>query len=149
MIERITTLTPAVREAIASLGAEFYEQSKIPGKFSPEFFTDFWEKCIKSGIGCQWVYKQADKIVGTIGTLIILSPFNGETVAEETFWFVGADHRGTAGIKLFLMAEAHAKSLGCDSMKVGYLNSLGAEKLHSFYERRGFKVLQTQFVKKL
>ena len=34
-------------------------------------------------------------------------------------------------------------------MRVGYLNNLGAEKLHRFYERRGFTLLQTQFVKQL
>lgn len=149
MIERVTSLTPVVRSAMVFLGAKFYEQSKIPGKFSSEHFISFWEKCITAGIGSQWVYKQEGAIVGTIGTIIVMSPFNGETVAEETFWFVDTHHRGIAGIKLFLAAEAHAKSVGCDTMKVGYLNSLGAEKLQAFYERRGFSILQTQFIKKL
>lgn len=149
MIRRITEVDHEAGEAITRLGRQFYQQSGMPGEFQSEMFVDFWRGAIASGIASQWVSLTDDKIVGTIGMLMIMSPFTGEIVAEETFWFVESDHRGTAGVRLFAEAEAWAKALGCNTMKVGYLNSLGAEKLHAFYERRGFTVLQTQFMKKL
>jgi len=149
MIRRVTTVDAEADNAIASLGAIFYEQAGLPGKFNGDVFIGFWKKCVESGIAAQWVFEQDSAIVGTIGMLIIVSPFDGKIVAEETFWFVHPDHRGTAGLRLFMEAEMWAKAINCDAMKVGYLTNLSAEKLHAFYERRGYRALQTQFVKQL
>ena len=149
MICRVTKIEESVEEAMSTLGKSFYKQAGLPGTFNAEVFIPFWKKCFDAGIAAQWIYLDKGEVVGTLGMLLIMSPFTGETVAEETFWFVDQNHRSTHGIRLFNCAEKWANDLKCHTMRVGYLNNLGAEKLHRFYERRGFTLLQTQFVKQL
>lgn len=73
-------------------------------------------------------------------------PFSGLMMAEETIWFVRPSHRGRGSLGMVDLYEEWAAGLGCDR---AVLTSLAGNDLSSLYQRRGYRPLETHFLKDL
>lgn len=145
MIERIRQLMPEDLEQIVELGKHFYSLTGLTGDFRGNTFCDFWNGFLAHGQAAMWVCRKDGKIIGTIGMTLTASLFDGKVIADESFWFVHPDNRGTAGVKLFIVAKDWAKECGASRMLMGRILNIdnGVEK---FLTHHGFKPLQTQYV---
>lgn len=149
MIQEITAMDENFKQQLAVLGEKFYPLTNLRGKFHADTFAHFWSKYLEMGLGKIFAHVTDGKIDGAMGMLISMSLADGQVLAEEAFWFVDPDHRGTAGIKLFRAAESWAKQSGATRMLVGYLCGSMPDKVEKFYEHCGYRKLQVQFVKEL
>ena len=145
MIERIFNLDTVDAIQIAELGRKFYAATGLRGSFHGDTFVVFWNKLLEGGIASMWVSREDGRITGTIGMTLTMSLMDGIVLADEMFWFVDPNHRGSAGLKLFLEAKKWAKHSGAGRMLMGKMLAIEPEKVGKFYEQQGFKPLQTQY----
>ncbi len=137
-------LSPDDLTEIGELGQHFYALTGLKGAFRMGTFGEFWNAFLVNGQAAMWVARQNNKIIGTIGMTLTMSLFDGKIIADEAFWFVHPDHRGTAGMKLFFVSKEWAKECGAGRILIGRMLNIdnGADK---FFIRQGFKPLQTQY----
>lgn len=147
MIERIFNLNTVDSTQIAELGRHFYALTGLSGSFKQDTFTDFWNGFLGTGHAAQWVYRESGRILGTIGMCLTMSFMDGKIIADEQFWFVHPQHRGTAGVRLFVEMRAWAEKSGAGRILMGKMLKIDPEndKIGKFYERQGLKPLQTQY----
>jgi GNAT superfamily N-acetyltransferase len=89
------------------------------------------------------------QVVGLISGLIVNYPLNDQKIFQETIWFVAEKYRNV-GIKLLKELERVAKEKwGCAKLVMVYIGNSKPDKLHKFYERIGFRMLETHFIKEL
>jgi GNAT superfamily N-acetyltransferase len=91
------------------------------------------------------------EIIGTILSTIGPMDFNySQKMATEIVWFVAKEHRNTSvGIKLFREYEKACIEEGANFIAMGYMENLQPDKLRQFYEKRGYKNTQTQYIRRL
>lgn len=133
---------------LCELGENFYAEMKISGKFSSEHFTDSWALLAKTGVGELWVLECDNRVLGSVGFIAVSDINSGEKVASELFWFMDPLARGQ-GKALLEKFEARAKELGCARMLMIHLAGPRSETLSRLYERRGYKLLESHFVKEI
>jgi len=132
-------------------------------KLSDEFFKEglndygmeMGEDCVRASLN-QYIdnlilfvaYKDGE-LVGFIGGTINYSTFNkNQIIAQETAWFVSKKHRnGTIGLKLISAFENECKDSGANFVIMVHMNNLNSSKLYKLYGRRGYKVLETHYIK--
>lgn len=73
---------------------------------------------------------------------------SGKHIFQETIWYVNQPFR-RYGIKLLREAEKMLKLGGVSIMIMAVLENSKTEKLKAFYERLGFKPMETHFVRSL
>jgi GNAT superfamily N-acetyltransferase len=149
MNRKITSLFEVDTKQLVALGEKFYALSGFPGTFHKETFLSFWEQYLQMGLGSMWVHETDTKIDGAIGMFLNMSIMDGAVVAEEAFWFVNEEARGKVGLSLFDAVEKWATNLGVSRIVMTHLHSVMPEKVATFYERKGFKKLQTDYMKVL
>jgi GNAT superfamily N-acetyltransferase len=148
MIQRVTRLNEVEAVQVIGLGEKFYGLTGLNGTFHGDTFVDFWNGFLDRGYAAMWVYKEREIVLGTIGMTIEMSLFDGCVVADEKFWFVDPHHRGTAGIRLFMEMKDWAKNSGARRIKMGRMLAIDPEndRIGKFYERHGFRPLQTEYI---
>jgi L-amino acid N-acyltransferase YncA len=72
----------------------------------------------------------------------------GHRTAQEMFWWVDKEHRGV-GTQLFDALLAGCKAKGAESLSMIALERLTPEKVGGIYERRGFRLHERSYIKKL
>lgn len=136
--------------AIASMGRQFYAEGSLPGGFVTSVFLNTWQQFLSNGMGAVFALLKDGAAVGAIGGALYPDPNDGALVATEFFWFVDAENRGTrGGIGLFGAFESWAKGCGAKRITMVHLTGLMPEKLTRFYERNGFREVETHFVKEV
>jgi GNAT superfamily N-acetyltransferase len=86
---------------------------------------------------------------GMAAALIYPFYFNvGHRTAQEMFWWVDKEHRGI-GTQLFDALIAGVKAKGAESLVMIALERLTPEKVGGIYERRGFRLSERSYIKKL
>lgn len=71
-------------------------------------------------------------------------------VAQEAFWWVDEDSRGSGlGIRLMEAAESRAKELGAKSMMMLCLDELNGDGVESLYRKKGYKPRERTFMRYL
>lgn len=133
---------------LSHLGELMYEETKLPGKFVFGCFISSWEKILDSGNGILLVAENAEKIIGGLGGLLYFDVNDGELTATEMFWYVHPEFRG-AGLLLFKQFEAKAVACGAKRLLMVHLHSSMAESLKRFYERNGYRSVETHYVKEV
>jgi GNAT superfamily N-acetyltransferase len=88
---------------------------------------------------------------GMAGVLVYRNYFRrSQTVAQEMFWWVDPEARGTgAGRKLLETIEAWAKEQGAHSLTMVALDDVDGEKVAGMYKAAGYRPLERNFVKAL
>lgn len=143
---RIRTVQAEDFMPLVTMGKAFYAEGKLPGHFSAYHFTEFWTALLESGIGELWVLMKDETVCGAIGFMVTKDPNDGALVANELFWFLQPAARGH-GLALLDMFETRAKNRGCQRMLMVHLASLRSEAVAHLYQRRGYKLLESHYLK--
>lgn len=85
---------------------------------------------------------------GILFGVITFSPLNGKPVFQEVIWYVQKEHR-FHGVRLLRFAEKMLKDKGCGLIIMAVLENSKTEKLHQFYERLGYRKMETHYVRNL
>lgn len=90
-------------------------------------------------------------VIGCAGALVFPQWWNAsEIVAQELFWFVDKDHRGTsAGIRLLKALEKSAKEKGAKKLMMICLHDLDGEKVAKMYSKLGYVPQEQTYIRKL
>lgn len=89
-----------------------------------------------------------DVCQGIIYGVRFKSPINESLIYQEIIWYVN-DCARPHGIYLLREAEKILKSEGVSIMIMAVLENSKTEKLKTFYQRLGFKPMETHFVRNL
>jgi len=73
-------------------------------------------------------------------------PFGAGLVAKETLFFIAPEARGRGALRMLDAYEAWAKAQGCDLVGMA---SLATNDVSRLYERRGYRAVETHFLKTL
>lgn len=133
---------------VAALGASFYEEGKLPGRFDAAYWQRSWTELLQNGVGVIFGLWHDEMIVGALGGVLFPDPNTGEPVATEFFWYVRPEARG-AGLKLLPEFERWAVEAGAARVHMVHLLKLAPEKLGRLYQRRGYTPTETLYVKTL
>ena len=145
----IKPICPFKLRALAPLAKEFYASSKLLRTFDIEKFVTLWRTLIQSDQGVIFAAFDGHDIVGAIGGTKYPEAYCQDFIAQEFFWFVSRDARGTAGIRLYRAFEHWSREQGCAEIRMGHLTDLMPEKVAAFYRRIGFVPVETNYAKRL
>ncbi len=107
---------------------------------------------IESDLGALFVAcTEDDRIVGATGALLYPSWFNRQhVVGSEVLWYVLPDHRRSkAGKLLFNALEEWGQEKGAHSFSMASAAGPHQKRVNQIYESRGYKALETSFIKEL
>ena len=76
------------------------------------------------------------------------SMVSGKEVWQEIIWYVNESFRGY-GVKLLSEVEKVLKSSGVSTIIMAVLENSKTEKLKTFYQRLGYKPMETHFVRSI
>jgi GNAT superfamily N-acetyltransferase len=134
--------------AIEPLGARFYAEARLPGRFVPAVWAATWQRLLAGGNGALFLLERTGEVCGALGAIIFPDPNDGDLVASEMFWFVAPEARG-AGLRLLGAFEAWAAERGAQRLGMVHLATAGADRLAKLYERRGYRCVQTDYLKEI
>ena len=77
-----------------------------------------------------------------------VSATSGKTIFQEAVWYVNKPFRGS-GLILLKEAEKMLKSQGVGIIIMAVLENSKTEKIKTFYQRLGFKPMETHYVRSL
>jgi GNAT superfamily N-acetyltransferase len=130
------------------VGHEFFREAKLPGKFVESVFLKNFTGLVKAGSGhCFGAFKDAD-LVGALGCIVWNDLYDDAKTSVESFWYVFEEHRGQ-GVRLMKHYEQWAIKNGIKRCMMGCIAGLHDVELGDFYERSGYRRLETTFVKVL
>lgn len=133
---------------LAKMGPEFYKESGLLGQFIPDVFVAKWTTFINLGVGFILGLFRDGKLAGGFGAIVSDDFNDGAIVASECFWFVSAKARGR-GFELLIAYEEEARKRGAVRCSMIHLLSLQPNRLGELYERRGYKPIETAYMKEL
>lgn len=84
---------------------------------------------------------------GVLMAVAFEHPFGPVWLAKETVWFIDPTHRGSAAVRMLDAYEAWAKEQRC--VFVGMAGMGGDPVVAKLYQRRGYGVAETHFLKAL
>jgi GNAT superfamily N-acetyltransferase len=92
-----------------------------------------------------------DQHRGLVAAVVFPSFFDGQTLlAQELFWWVAPEHRGSGvAIELLEATELAARQKGCKALLMLCLDGLGADRVARIYERRGYAPTERTYMRKL
>lgn len=144
----IKMLTVDQIPAASEFGPAFFAEGGFPGRFIPEVFCSKWKALVDGGIGFIVGLFSGDKMTGVFGAVVVEDLNDGELVANECFWFVSPESRGR-GFELLLAYEEEARRRGAKRCSMIHLLSLQPEKLAEIYKKRGYRAIETSYLKEL
>ena len=75
------------------------------------------------------------------------SATSGEQIYQEVIWYVNKPHR-SKGIRLLRATENSLRSKGVSIIIMVALENSKTEKLKSYYVKRGYKLMESHYVRK-
>jgi GNAT superfamily N-acetyltransferase len=141
------TLEDAKVRNLASFTKRFDEETefvKTDEDYAHKKYMDMMEK----GLAHILVLEDEGIIKGAIGFIVSNDLHEDLKVAVETFWFVAPEFRG-GGKALVDAFEAKAVELGCKRTAMIHLADLFPESLEAFYTKRGYKLAEKHYIKKV
>jgi len=145
---RLEQIGEAEFSQIAELGEKFYHLSGFKGEFRPDTFSETMNYLLKSGTAAMWIAIEENRIVGAIGAVFHNHLFDAKLTVQVCFWLVDALHRRQAGIALFQVFMNWCQEIGADRIMMAHLD-LGDGNVGRFYEREGFKKVETIYMREL
>lgn len=144
----IRNVLPQDFEQVVNLGVEFAELSKKIHGFSVsrERIEDFATMIITKPVECIGLVCEEDNTIQGILAAVLTKPFfSDDLIAQEMVWYVKDGFRG--GLLLMLELEKQAKIKGAKTIVMGYKPDYVDMK--QIYERRGYRLLELQYIKDL
>lgn len=133
---------------LAALGARFHTEGNLPGCFNPLVFVRTWRTFLSAGVAEVFIIETDGVITGMLGAMIYPDPNDGALVATEMFWYVAPEARG-AGLRLLRDFEAWATDRGAARLIMVHLHDLMPEALAKLYQRRGYRPVETHYIKEI
>lgn len=148
-----------IREAVRSdlpallvLGAKAYEESPFKRIIEQDDYDTYrmLSNMIESNQQAILVAESGREIVGMLGFVIVPSFWNNaHKMAQDLFWYVAPEHRGTAGLKLLKQYEQTAKDMGAHSLMMVCVKKTKSDKMRKVFKRNGLRELDQKWIKEL
>lgn len=92
-----------------------------------------------------------DEIIGVMGGFLTPYFLKTKSIAfQEILWYVRKDKRkGGAGMRMFYEMQKIAKEHGATHMVMAHTGKVVPKKLEKIYDKLGFEVLETQYIREL
>lgn len=137
-------------ESILPLAREFEAAIAHPViRMVEPVFVANWSRFIELGVGVIVAAFDGETPAGALSGYVVPCDLNGDTVAQETWWFVSPAYRkGGVGRSLAELFEEHAIARGAQRISLGVMGHMpGAEKMlaemgYAPFETAYFKVIK-------
>lgn len=147
----IRKATPQDFYKVLPMAEAFYNTTTYSERMAFDFdsILDYYVMMLDAGF---ILVAEADdgELVGMIGCLV--QPFilnKNYLTCTEAMWYVSPDHRARVVAKKLLdSAEAAAKAAGCIHMVMSAL-STSPDSVGPYYERRGYGLAETAYLKEI
>lgn len=120
-----------------------YEQS-----FNPESVLETIVRLKPDNAGYAYLLVIDGRCRGIIAGIGVKSMTAQTMMYQELIWYVEREYR-RFGVDLLKKAEIRLKDLGFGSMIMAVLENSKTEKIKRLYDRLGYKVFETHFIKAL
>lgn len=142
----IRTASKADIPRMVEMGRRFLAESPYRELLTenPDAMRQLGERIMDNPGGCILVSESNGQVTGMLGLIVYEHLISGETVGGEVFWWVDPEARGD-GIRLLRAAEITAKERGAKHMQMISPN----DRLGNLYMRRGYKFMETTYVRAL
>lgn len=127
----------------------FYDESGLREQpYDESSMRQTLERLMDSDDGLLMLSEADGALTGMAAALAYPSYFNGQRVAQELFWWVKPERRGTVdGIRLLKAVEVWAKDRGCVSLTMICLPI--ESPAESVYQRCGYRACERSYIKGL
>jgi GNAT superfamily N-acetyltransferase len=96
------------------------------------------------------VVEKEGEIVGALIAVVSELPINDLTFSQELMFWIDPEHRkGRTAIKLIDMYVDWSEERGCSFTRLSELDNILEKKASSLFERKGFKLTETAYVKEI
>ena len=94
---------------------------------------------------------QDDEPIGVLGGFITPFFFDKDSIVfQEILWYVRKDKRkGGAGVKMLFKVMEEAKKMGVTHIVMAHTGKVLSDMIGKVYEKLGFEVLETQYIRGL
>jgi GNAT superfamily N-acetyltransferase len=147
-------MTREIHDVRSELGQALCEafagESMIELEFNYDHFSSTFQQLMDTGFAKLWVAEVGGDVVGAIGGVQFPHLFNGKPSVMESFWYVHPDHRhGLIAMRLLRSLERWAGEIKAQHIIMAHLDTLNPERIGEFYEKQGYKRLETHYAKAL
>ncbi|MCK4276439.1 MAG: GNAT family N-acetyltransferase, partial [Phycisphaerae bacterium] len=135
---------------------DFTDVARLLKEFHAEALADYGLNCehreiadaIMDSYANTLVLEMDRKVVGLISGKVISYPLQKAKLFQEMIWYVSKDYR-RYGLKLLKELEKRCKDRGINMIIMVALGNSMAERLHNYYERLGYRELETHYIRVL
>lgn len=113
-----------------------------------EYATNRYLELVRNGIMIIFALMQDDTVIGGLSALKFPDMNNGKMTAVECFWFVINGQRGK-GLMLIDAFEEWAIKQGCKKAALIHLEDSFPDVLKRLYKRKGYRFVESHYVKDL
>jgi len=153
---RIVALTevelPLLRKCVKSCVEEQGEE-RMAGVLDIGAYEEFWRVAFTRGAGIFVVLNDNNDVVGGLGGTVYNDVHTDKKHALVVFWYMSPAIRGFHGglysARLWRKFEAWAREQGAVCINSAYRERTMPPRVQGFYERSGFKPLETIYRKLL
>lgn len=137
---------PKYHDDVVSIVKNFYNEAL--SEFSQEIDLNSLEATIENLKKDSFLLIMDDKCVGLIAGQVTTNPLNNNKVFQELIWFTHKDYR-RYGIMMLNEVEKRLKESGITQIVMALIHNSKANQLAKFYEKIGFRPMETHFIKNL
>lgn len=129
----------------ATLAENYYYKRNSKGKFSGQYFVEFWGKALDSGMGKILLRESDGKPMEAMGYVVHPS-FAGLPSISTMFWFVTEESQGLATGALLEEFIAESKRIGAKEIRVSLLLDERLIRISSALKYYGFEVYEMVYL---
>ena len=119
-------------------------------KFNSNKVNSLVTQLVESENGFVKVVEKEGEIVGALIAVVSELPINDLTFSQELMFWIDPEHRkGRTAIKLIDMYVDWSEERGCNFTRLSELDNILEKKAGSLFERKGFKLTETAYVKEI
>ena len=144
MTKEIVPYNPDHDKAIDALLQEFVDDSL--SEYGVDINSGMIQTIAKKAVGR--VLLVDGEVQGIIAGTFIVPHLSVTKIFQEMVWFVSKQYR-KYGVYLLNETEKWAKQQGCKHMVMISMYNSGYEKICRFYNRTGYKPMESHFIKEL
>ena len=120
------------------------------GRFDSNKVKDLVSSLIDSEAGFVKIVTIDEEVVGALIAAATPVPINSFIFAQELMFWLDSDHRnGKTSPKLIDAYVEWSKAVGCDFVRLSTLDELLDSRVGVIFKRKGFKPIETAYIKEL
>jgi len=120
------------------------------GRFDSNKVKDLVSSLIDSEAGFVKIVTIDEEVVGALIATATPVPINSFIFAQEIMFWLDPDHRnGKTSSKLIEEYVEWSKAAGCDFVRLSTLDELLGSRVGVLFKRKGFKPIETAYIKEL